>query len=878
LTHQNRWWTKRLLLLFLILLAFFLRVWRLPQTPPGLWYDEAYYSMDATWLLDGGTWPLFFVGNNGREPMFIYAQVLFIWIFGAAPLTSHLIGPLVGTLTIPLIYVLAKQLTATPKGKNSQFQFVPYLATAALATSFWHIGLSRTGFRVVLLPPITALVFYTFWRGWRENSFKWLAWAGLALGLSQYSYLAARIFPLTLGIFWILSKPKIKPLLSFLISAIVFAPLGWLFYQNPDLFSSRTGDVLFVPHTVGELLTHFIGAVRLFIDSGDPNWRHHLQGRPMLGWFGWLGFWPGLFLCLRHFRQAAPRFLLIALLTLFLPALLSVPEIHALRLSSLLPIYYIIFAIGLGEVARWRGCEIARLRDGEVARLRDGEVARLRDGETARLRDCESPIRPFAHRPFAYSPIRPFAYSSIRHLAISPILLIAIMLMETGLTSFNYFERWANHAETYIEYNGPLVDLVNDLIKQSHDMPILIPLHLYIHPTTRYLLHDHFAELPEMKESDLTSPVRLVTLPDKFQVLDVANIPDLPAFVWLSKGTAHVSRPLRLTEQSYLERLKQEETSTIYHDRLGRDIAHLYTITSPAPLFPLFTDTKPQRLVNLQWADLVQLVGYEVMPLVARRGEPIILNLYWHSLTNQTFDYRLFLQLIDGTGKPITQWEGNAFMEDMYRWRPDGILPTQHKLWLGPTTPPGPYLIRLGFFKPSTGERLPLSLPSNMKSTTKNDQVQLGLFYVSADSTLAPPTKPLSATFTHPTKSIDQIQLIGLTLPGNPLTSSNESLAVTLYWRVIQPTDKATTVFLQLLNQKGEVVSGWDSQPFDGLYPTDLWSPDETISDTFKLPLPANGLPHGTYRLITGFYDLTTGQRLPLKGGGDFVELGKIEV
>jgi len=52
-----------------------------------------------------------------------------------------------------------------------------------------------------------------------------------------------------------------------------------------------------------------------------------------------------------------------------------------------------------------------------------------------------------------------------------------------------------------------------------------------------------------------------------------------------------------------------------------------------------------------------------------------------------------------------------------------------------------------------------------------------------------------------------------------------------------------------------------------------LWSPGEAIADTFVLPLPETGLPPGHYRLITGFYDITTGQRLPVSGGGDFVAL-----
>jgi 4-amino-4-deoxy-L-arabinose transferase-like glycosyltransferase len=117
---------RRVILLLIIIAAWGLRVWNLPHTPPGLWYDEAYYSMDAAWLLDGGPWRLFFAGNNGREPIFIYLQSLFIWMFGAKPLTSRLPAPLLGTLTVPLVYVLARRL-----GRGANWSsWLSYLATA----------------------------------------------------------------------------------------------------------------------------------------------------------------------------------------------------------------------------------------------------------------------------------------------------------------------------------------------------------------------------------------------------------------------------------------------------------------------------------------------------------------------------------------------------------------------------------------------------------------------------------------------------------------------------------------------------------------------------------------------------------------------------
>jgi 4-amino-4-deoxy-L-arabinose transferase-like glycosyltransferase len=856
------------ILLPLILLAFFLRVWQLPAIPPGLWYDEAYYSMDAAWLLDGGPWQLFFAGNNGREPLFIYLQAVFIWIFGAHPFTSRLIGPLAGTLTIPLMYILARRLFKAGVGcqvsgvrcqvsglrsqspiSNLLSAWLPYVATAALATSFWHISLSRGGFRGILLPLAAGLVFYAFWRGWHP-SLKgggirggWIALAGFALGLSQYTYLSARALPLVFAGFalvwtalnWRDSARRnnlwLALVIMALVSAVVFAPLGWIFYQNPALFSARTGDVFFTPDTPGDLLQHLVAAVRLFVDGGDPNWRHHLPGRPMLGWLGWLGFWPGLIVCLRRFRRDACLFLVSALLILFLPALLAVPPIHALRLSALLPIYFIIFALGLTEVSRITY-----------------HVSRIT---------------------FHVSPL-------------SPLLLITVLLIETGLTTFDYFYRWARAEETYVEYNGPLVDFINHVIAQTGDTAVAIPFQLYVHPTTRYLLRDYFTEQPVPADA-LNGPVRLVTLPNDFRMLNVGNIPTSPAWVWLShradgRGAAYVSRPPRPAEQAILDELAASSEPEIYRDRFGSELAHLRTLADPAPLLPIFTETTPERTISLNWANLAKLTGYDVLPAVIRPGQPLTLNLYWRSLTDATFDSRLFLQIIDRAGKPLNQWEGEAFREDMYRWRPNGILPSQHTLWVGPEAAPGPYLVRLGFFDDRTGQRLPLytSLPLGGTEGGPIDQIHLGLFYVSPDGRDPRlPATPLSATFA------DSIQLIGVTLPdfqNSLLPTSYSLLPVTFHWQTLQPTDRPYTVFLQLLNEQGEVVSSWDSQPLNGLYPTNLWSPGEIIADTFALPLPDTGLPPGDYRLITGFYEVETGQRLPVDSGGDFAELVQFAV
>jgi hypothetical protein len=449
---------------------------------------------------------------------------------------------------------------------------------------------------------------------------------------------------------------------------------------------------------------------------------------------------------------------------------------------------------------------------------------------------------------------------------------VAIFVAVNGLVNgYDYFGQWAQQPEVYQEYNGPLVDFGREVVTLTKTNDLIIPFHVYAHPTMRFLLAD-FVEAASPPPEESGRPLKLAIVPDTFQLLYVGNVPVSSAMVLLREGRVYVSRPPRADEQADLDTLLAGRTVEPFRDRLGREVAGFVSLPAGV-LAPLF-EVKPLRTVQLIWGlapdkALVQLQGYEVTPELARPGQPITINFYWRSLTNAPFEHRLFLQLIDRAGQPLTQWEGEAFREDMYRWRPGGLLPTQHTLWLGPETPPGPYLLRMGFFDEQSGERLPLL------TTQAPDQVELGLFYVSpAGSDPRRPATPLAATFAETTPAVE---LTGVTIPQiSNLKSQTPNLPVTFHWQAIRPTAKNYTVFLQLLNEHNEVVAGWDEEPLAGHYPTTRWSPGEVIADTFLLPLPAGGLPPGDYRLIAGLYDFETGQRLPAttaEGVGDFVEL-----
>ena len=98
----------------------------------------------------------------------------------------------------------------------------------------------------------------------------------------------------------------------------------------------------------------------------------------------------------------------------------------------------------------------------------------------------------------------------------------------------------------------------------------------------------------------------------------------------------------------------------------------------------------------------------------------------------------------------------------------------------------------------------------------------------------------------------------------------SDAINLTLYWRTDQTITEDFTVFTQLLNDDGQLVTSHDGIPVDGVQPTSTWMPNHVVTDRHHLSLPDNLVP-GIYQLVTGMYD-HSGNRLPLYSPtGDYV-------
>lgn len=357
-----------------------LRLYRLPEFPPGLTFDEAANGLDALDVL-GGARSIFFLRHDGREPLFIYLQAASIAMLGATPFALRLTSALVGAATVPALYWMVREAFW---GTAPRPRWLAFWSALFLATSYWHLNFSRIGYRAIMVPLLACLVFALFWRAWRGLSrTEGMPWAGLLgcgalVGASLYTYLAARFLPVLVAIEVgsdLVSHRHVpaefrKRLLGLTVitvtALVVFSPLAAYFISHPGSFVARATDVsiyssdLSVGDTARDLWQSATGTAGMFTVSGDVNVRHNPAQRSILDPVTGIAFVAGLAVCLRRWRSLPHLFLLFWMVVFALPPILAATEIpHFLRSLAMAPAVCVVPVVALlavGEVGgeRWR--------------------------------------------------------------------------------------------------------------------------------------------------------------------------------------------------------------------------------------------------------------------------------------------------------------------------------------------------------------------------------------------------------------------------------------------------------------------------------------------------------------------------------------------
>jgi hypothetical protein len=263
--------------------------------------------------------------------------------------------------------------------------------------------------------------------------------------------------------------------------------------------------------------------------------------------------------------------------------------------------------------------------------------------------------------------------------------------------------------------------------------------------------------------------------------------------------------------------------------------------------------------LKANFADQIQLLGYDLPIRSLSSGQGVPLTLYWQGLRTMGKRYTVFTKLLDDQHQLWGSVERlPADNKDTILWLENEVVIDAFELPVVPNTPDGIYWLNVGLYEEIDGAAVSLPLVADGK-TTDVTSVTFGPVKIGGP--------PSGTVVPHPTPESKLEENFGnvIRLAGYDFTQTEQDLSLTLYWESLAQTDIDYTVFVHLRNQADETVAQMDRPPAAGAYPTSLWTPGETIRDNLQIPLPED-LPPGRYDVVAGLYNVVTGTRLSIVG------------
>jgi len=229
--------SKKNILVLIILVASFLRLFQINKVPVSLFGDELDLGYQAYSILktgkdyDGIFLPLHFRSlAEWRTPLYLYSAVPTVAIFGISPLGVRLPAAIFGILSILSLYLLIKEIT-----DNENLALV---SAALLTFSPWHIQYSRAGFEVTELLFLLILALYYFLKS-IKNKGKGLWLSSLLFALTPWVYSTAKFFVPLLLVFLLIAWWK--EIMSFSKKTLFKAAIVLLIVGGPIAYSTLFG-------------------------------------------------------------------------------------------------------------------------------------------------------------------------------------------------------------------------------------------------------------------------------------------------------------------------------------------------------------------------------------------------------------------------------------------------------------------------------------------------------------------------------------------------------------------------------------------------------------------------------------------------------------
>jgi len=380
-------------LIFILILAAFLRFYKISQVPPSLNWDEVAIGYNAYSILKTGQdewgrrFPLLGFESFGeyKLPVFIYATIPGVWLFGLSELGVRFMPALFGVLGVLMTFFLAKELFKNEK--------LALLAAFILAVDIWHLQITRAAFEAGLAQLLICLSILLLLKSKKKWFF--LPLSLLFACLSAYTYNSSRIFiPLFFAVVFLLNRKlflgnKKGMLLGAIVILLFIIPLILNFnkptvkgryqlisIQDDPGFVLRINDARgklmslgwptilarFIHNKVSHYIVSFAGN---YFSHFTPNFlfihgaEHTQQSLPGFGQFLYVWVLPmgwGFYVLAKRWQQRDyfPSKILLAqiLLSPIATSTTINANPHALRTFCAFPAWQIIIAFGLFGISQ----------------------------------------------------------------------------------------------------------------------------------------------------------------------------------------------------------------------------------------------------------------------------------------------------------------------------------------------------------------------------------------------------------------------------------------------------------------------------------------------------------------------------------------------
>ncbi|GMQ78360.1 MAG: hypothetical protein BMS9Abin02_0863 [Anaerolineae bacterium] len=673
-----------------IFVAAILRLVQLDELPPGLHHDEAYNGLDALALTNRLTFPIFhegwelyaqdahegrpiyetdtpvfFEGNYGREPLFVYLVAASISFLGPTLTSIRIVSALVGLIAVGATFLAARALLWPGDNGSEESGFLddwpvlmgPLLAAFFMAILFPMVQYSRIGVRAISFVPLEAMVVYFLWKGIRrvENTvgieltiqgedvtpmlfrsvkIGWFAAAGVFLGLGLYTYAAARFMPLLIIAFffiWWLQERRVfnRYFVNIFIlaaaSIITAGPLILFFLRQPyylvyrSRFIANRGTGTYPGRPWITWVLNIGRVVRGLFWQGDQNIVNNLPGRPFLDPIQSFLVFLGAISMVRRRPRIRDQFLVIWLLVMLLPGILTGDAPHFGRLLGAAAPLALIISLG-----------------------------------------CIWLVKTIRNINISWGP-------ALRKVAI--FVLITLLLLSLGLTVFDYFSRYQGDSELRAGFDND--DWQLGLVAAALPEQATV----YLSPTQEKMATILYAfGGQEERLRSFFSPLKSL-LP--------AGVPGKAAYYLLRSQAGFVN------------------------DQINTYFPKSYTDSRHSDYDVLVIPADSVRGENsiaddISWGGAISLENWQ-----ADQGSGFLdVTLTWQAQVPMDRSYTIFVHLLNENGELVAQLDRPPDGYLTSDWQEGEIVIDSLRLELPADMQPGAYFIQSGFYYLPTQERL----------------------------------------------------------------------------------------------------------------------------------------------------------------------------